>query len=154
MKTTEQVNDTIKRAITRGAKPSPTPASRVKTRRALLDAQVAALRSAIETIRARARETPAWSHGYNSAVTAIELQIADLTQGTTREQAVDPSKRFGAKGIHAAMRCQEHIAFDAAMAALRRFGEASDSRLWPTLSGNEVQAFANAAIDEYLRSKA
>lgn len=53
-------------------------AGRVAQRRAVVDAQVAALESCIEDIRRKARETPAWAHGLNSAVTSIELQIATL----------------------------------------------------------------------------
>lgn len=73
-----QAANLFKNAIAGGAKPASTSASRVKARKELLGAQVAVLRQAIDAIRAKARETPAWAHGYNSAVTAIELQIAEL----------------------------------------------------------------------------
>ena len=73
-----QASAIFKNAIAGSAKPAASAASRVKARKQLLAAQVAVLRQAIETIRSKARETPAWAHGYNSAVTAIELQIADL----------------------------------------------------------------------------
>lgn len=73
-----QANDIFKSTISRNAKPVATAASRVKARRELVEAQVSALRSAIDAIRSKAREMPAWAHGYNSAVTAIELQIAEL----------------------------------------------------------------------------
>ncbi len=74
----KQANDIFKNAIARKAAPVSTPASRTKARRAVVDAQVSALRSAIEAIRSKARETPAWAPGYNSAVTTIEMQLAEL----------------------------------------------------------------------------
>ncbi len=73
-----QAANIFKNAIAGATKPVASSASRVKARRDLLAAQVAVLRDAIEAIRNKARETPAWAHGYNSAVTAIELQIAEL----------------------------------------------------------------------------
>lgn len=45
----------------------------------------------------------------------------------------------------------ELLTFDEAMAALRHMGDNSTSTLWPTLNGNEVYAFANAAADAYRR---
>lgn len=74
---TQQAANVFKSAIARGAK-SETPRSRTKARRELLAAQVSVLRDAIEAIRKKARETPSWAAGYNSAVTTIELQIAEL----------------------------------------------------------------------------
>lgn len=56
----------------------PSPRQRVspaKRRTEIRDAQIAALNEAITEIRRKAREMPAWAHGYNSAITAIELQI-------------------------------------------------------------------------------
>jgi phage terminase small subunit len=60
-------------------------------------------------------------------------------------------KLHSGDSLLAEMRCPQYLTFDAAMTALRRMGDASDNKLWPTLSGNEIMAFANAAIDEYLR---
>lgn len=72
-----QAANVFKNAIARAPKAA-TPSSRTKARRELLAAQTAALRLAIDAIRKKARETPAWAPGYNSAVTTIELQIAEL----------------------------------------------------------------------------
>ena len=61
-------------------------------------------------------------------------------------------KLHSAASLLAEMHCPQHLTFDESMTALRRMGEASDNRLWPTLSGNEIMGFANAAVDEYLRA--
>jgi hypothetical protein len=50
-----------------------TPASR---RKEVAQAQVDALERVEKAIRARARETPTWAAAYNSAATAVELEIA------------------------------------------------------------------------------
>jgi hypothetical protein len=60
-------------------------------------------------------------------------------------------KLHSGESLLAEMRCPQHLTFQAAMTALRRMGDASDNSLWPTLSGNEIMGFANAAVDEYLR---
>lgn len=52
--------------------------SQTAKRNAIRDAQIVALEDSIAAIRRKAREMPAWANGYNSAVTAIELQIAAL----------------------------------------------------------------------------
>lgn len=57
----------------------------------------------------------------------------------------------GAEHIAVMKLPSELLTFDEAMAALRAFGEFSSSSLWPTLSGNEVYAFANAAAEAYRR---
>lgn len=73
MATSQQIAHAFGNAICRPVKKTrATPSQR---RRELVDAQVVALRAAIEDIRGKARETPAWAHGYNSAITAIELRI-------------------------------------------------------------------------------
>lgn len=51
-----------------------------KRRKQIIDAQVSALQRAIEDIRKKARETPAWANGYHSAITSIELQIQLLSK--------------------------------------------------------------------------
>lgn len=61
----------------------PVRAPTVKRRRELVEAQIEALSRAIVDIRRKARETPAWAHGYDSAVTTIELQIDALRAGKT-----------------------------------------------------------------------
>lgn len=63
-------------------------------------------------------------------------------------------KLHSGESLLAEMRCPQHLTFDEAMSALRRMGEASDNSLWPTLSGNEIMAFACAAVDVYLRKQA
>ncbi|UCV00267.1 hypothetical protein [Acidovorax radicis] len=73
MATSQQISNAFGNAICRPVKKTRTTPS--KKRRELVDAQVAALRAAIEDIRNKARETPAWAHGYNSAITAIESRI-------------------------------------------------------------------------------
>ena len=52
-----------------------TPAAK---RQEIAAAQIAALEQAIAEIRRKAREMPAWAHGYNSAITTIELEIQRL----------------------------------------------------------------------------
>jgi len=76
-----QAASVFKTAISAPAKQA-TSAGRVKARKELLAAQVAALRQAIASIREKARVTPAWAHGYNSAITTIELQIAELERAS------------------------------------------------------------------------
>jgi hypothetical protein len=77
MSTAKELDDAIARHIGGGVKVQ-TTASRSKIRRDLREAKIAALREAVETIRRKSRETPAWASGYNSAVTVLELQIAAL----------------------------------------------------------------------------
>lgn len=74
---TREVNAVFSRAIVAGIKPKgrETPSSK---RHAIANAQIAALEKAIASIRHRTRETPAWAQGYNSAITAIELEIQEI----------------------------------------------------------------------------
>ena len=55
-----------------------TPTSK---RQAIAKAQIEALVRAIERIRRRIRETPQWATAYNSAITAIELEIQEIRNG-------------------------------------------------------------------------
>jgi len=76
MATAAQVNQIFFNAI---KKPQPRRRTSPSARRQeIVDAQIAALEQAVVNIRRKVREVPAWAHGYNSAVTTIELQIADL----------------------------------------------------------------------------
>jgi ribosomal protein S11 len=72
-----EVNAVFDNAITARNKPKrrETPTSK---RQAIANAQIAALERAIASIRRRIRETPAWAQGYNSAITAIELEIQEI----------------------------------------------------------------------------
>lgn len=76
MATAAQINQAISDAI---KKPQPrrrtSPTAR---RKEIVDAQIAALEQAVANIRRKVRDMPAWERGYCSAVTTIELQIADL----------------------------------------------------------------------------
>lgn len=80
MPTSREAAAAFSAAIGGGAK-SPGPAARVRRRTEIAEAQVSALTQAIAAIRARQRAMPAWHHGYESAVTAIELQIAAIQRG-------------------------------------------------------------------------
>ena len=55
-------------------------------RRAIAEAQVAALREAIVSIREKIRMTPAWHHGYESAITTIELHVTAIAKATGSAQ--------------------------------------------------------------------
>lgn len=76
-----EVNDVFSRAIGARIKPKrrETPTSK---RLAIANAQIEALERAIASIRGRLRETPAWALGYNSAITAIELEIQEIRNAT------------------------------------------------------------------------
>lgn len=52
-----------------------TPAQR---RNEITAAQIEILQQSIEEIRTKIRVTPGWAAGYNSAITTLELQIAQL----------------------------------------------------------------------------
>lgn len=68
-----QANDVFKRAIGGAArKPRQTPAQK---RLEIANTQIEALERVAAEIRSKARETPAWSKAYFSAVTAIEMEI-------------------------------------------------------------------------------
>lgn len=56
--------------------------------------------------------------------------------------------------LHQELGCKDRLSFDAAMAVMRRLGEVSGNTMWPTLSGSEVHAFANAAIEAHLAAAA
>lgn len=75
--TTREENAVFSRAIGARLKPKrrETPTSK---RHAVANAQIAALERCIASIRSRIRETPAWAHGYHSAITAIELEIREI----------------------------------------------------------------------------
>lgn len=62
----------------------PTPAAK---RHEIQAGQVQALGSVLADIRRRARETPAWANAYNSAATAVELEIAAVSKGAVRAAA-------------------------------------------------------------------
>ena len=63
-------------------------------------------------------------------------------------------KQIGAKEHLAAMGIKtEIITFEKAMAALTQMGNAGTGTLWPTLSGNEIYAFANAVCYQLLKEK-
>ncbi len=77
----EQINATFGRAILGQQQPKrrETPTSK---RQAIAKAQVEALERAIAGIRRRIRETPEWATAYNSAITAIELEIQEIRNAT------------------------------------------------------------------------
>lgn len=56
----------------------PGPKARKSARRAIATAQREVLQACIADIRRKARDTPAWAKGYNSAITAIEQQLAQI----------------------------------------------------------------------------
>ncbi|WP_416820654.1 hypothetical protein [Delftia tsuruhatensis] len=56
----------------------PGPKARKSARRAIAAAQREVLQACISDIRRKARDTPAWAKGYNSAITAIEQQLAQI----------------------------------------------------------------------------
>ncbi len=56
----------------------PGPKARKSARRAIAAAQREVLQACIADIRRKARDTPAWAKGYNSAITAIEQQLAQI----------------------------------------------------------------------------
>ena len=72
-----EINAVFGRAITgnRPPKRRETPTSK---RQAVARAQIDVLQRAIDAIRRRIRETPEWATAYNSAITAIELQIMEI----------------------------------------------------------------------------
>lgn len=72
-----EINAMFGRAILGPQKPKrrETPTSK---RRTISAAQVEALERAIAAIRRRIRETPEWAMPYNSAITAIELEIKEI----------------------------------------------------------------------------
>lgn len=56
----------------------PGPKARKSARRAIAAAKREILHACIADIRRKARDTPAWAKGYNSAITAIEQQLAQI----------------------------------------------------------------------------
>ncbi|MPT55023.1 hypothetical protein [Delftia sp.] len=56
----------------------PGPKARRNQRLAIAAAQREVLQACIADIRRKARETPAWAKGLNSAITTIELQLAQI----------------------------------------------------------------------------
>lgn len=56
-------------------KARPSPAAKRKEVEA---GQVAVLERVLSEIRKRARATPAWANGYNSAATVVELELASV----------------------------------------------------------------------------
>ena len=78
MATSQQVAQMFGNAICKPARTVRVTAS--AKRKAVAAAQIEALTAAIADIRGRAREMPAWAHGYNSAITAIEMQISKIAE--------------------------------------------------------------------------
>lgn len=66
------------RLLQRPRDPTPGPKARKNQRRAIATAQREALQACITDIPRKARETPDWVHGYNSAITAIEQQLSKI----------------------------------------------------------------------------
>ncbi|KEH14652.1 hypothetical protein GY15_04280 [Delftia sp. 670] len=66
------------RLLQRPRDPAPGPKARKNQRRAIAAAQREVLQACIADIRRKARDTPAWAKGYNSAITAIEQQLAQI----------------------------------------------------------------------------
>lgn len=114
------------------------------------------------SVTKRTKLTDAEIERIADSVPIDEIGVQESTWHIRLARAIEKAHGIGGgrivkKKLHsgasllAAMHCPQHLSFDDAMAALRRMGEASDNTLWPTLSGNEIMAFANAAIDEYLQ---
>lgn len=80
MATSQQVMQVFGNAIYKPVKKTRMTAS--AKRKAIAAAQIEALTSAIADIRTKAREMPAWAHGYNSAITAIELRISKIAESS------------------------------------------------------------------------
>lgn len=59
---------------------------------------------------------------------------------------------LAASEIHEAIGCLQHLTFDQVMAVFRRLTTTAckNTTLWPTLNGNEIHAFANAAIAAHI----
>ena len=66
------------RLLPRTRDPAPGPKARKNQRQAIAAAQREVLQACIADIRRKAREAPAWAKGYNSAITTIELQLAQI----------------------------------------------------------------------------